>query len=161
MENYGDIHLHHSDYPDYPGTYTYDGKCRYSPYDHDKFDKYETPSPCGAGVDSCHVEYCHPGSWQGKQEPQCDGMVKNYCPSSQQVDCNQGVFGGEPTGNYDKHDKHETQSGAAFAHGPGCGCPACSVAGNGSLFSNWTTLMWLFVLIVAFIVGRRMWNRLA
>ena len=154
MENYGDIHLHHSDYPDFPGTYSYEGQCRYSPFNQDKFDKYEGSN---LGVEKCHVEYCHPGSWQGKQESQCDGVVKNYEPNSTNQSCSQGVFGEETGKDYSNYVPH--QSGTAFAHGPGCGCPGCSpvaVEGSSDLMGSYQTLVWLFALIVAFILGRKL-----
>ena len=68
MEHYGDTHLHHTSYPDFPGQYEYEGTCRFDSGKQEQWDKYDK-APTPPGMDQCHVEVCHPGSWQGKRVP--------------------------------------------------------------------------------------------
>ena len=146
MEQYGDIHLHQSDYPDYPGTYTYDGKCKYNALDHELYDKIGSGTPLG--MKSCHVEYCHPGSWQGKS---C-GKVKKYTPDSDFSSCKSGVFGDEPVGKYEKYYKGETQYGSMNQ-------PVAEKVMADDYMSPFKILLWLFVLIVGLIVAKNLWTR--
>jgi hypothetical protein len=146
MEQYGDVHLHQSDYPDFPGTYEYEGKCRYNALDHDLYDKADAGIPLG--LNRCHVEYCHPGSWQAKK---CN-IVKEYTPDNTNVKCKYGVFGDEPVGKYSKYMRGDTQYGSAFVH------PV--IAEQQDYWSIYKVLLWLFVIMVALIVGRGLWNRL-
>lgn len=141
MEGYGDIHLHQSDYADFPGQYTYEGKCRYNALDHKLYDNYiPTSIP---GMDKCHVEYCHPGSWQGKA---C-GMVKAYSPDDNQVTCQSGVFGDEPVGKYDEYNKIALKLYAAQQKDE-----------EKKEEGNYNILLWVFVLLVAFFLGRMIWQ---
>lgn len=170
MENYGDIHLHQSDYPNDPTNF--EGKCRYSALNHQPYDKY-TPQPeSPLGINRCHVEYCHPGSWSSK----C-GQVKEYSAANDNDSCNHGnrggVFGDEPVGNYDNYipEQHggfvvqPSHSGQAQAQAVAevemiKAQVAMEEAIQGEQY--WTAyriLLWLFVLAVGFILLRRIARR--
>lgn len=141
MEGYGDIHLHQSDYADFPGQYTYEGKCRYNALDHKLYDNYiPTSIP---GMDKCHVEYCHPGSWQGKN---C-GMVKAYTADDNQVTCQSGVYGDEPVGHYDEYNKqmqiHIQQKETEKPTEPAF-----------DMLSGYNILLWIFVILAALVAGK-------
>ena len=144
MEQYGDIHLHQSEYPDFPGTYTYDGKCRYSSYDHKLYDNVENGIPLG--MNKCHVEYCHPGSWQSK----C-GKVKNYHSDTDTDSCNGGVFGDEAVGNYGKYSMHEKQPHYAIMK------PQMK---HDNYMESYKVLLWLFVLLVGILLFKNIWTRM-
>lgn len=187
MEHYGDVHLHHTSYPDFPGQYEYEGTCRYDSGKQDQYDKYDK-APTPPGMDQCHVEHCHPGSWQGVQESSCDGVVKQYQPDAYDGTCDYGLMGDQ----YDKYDKGDTQTGLApstcgkpqgvvpqevveVSHGPRCGCPGCSHGAQvahaqvaaaqegGSMFDltgQYQLFVTLFALAVMFLVGRMVLRRL-
>ena len=152
QEDYGDIHLHSSEYPDFPSAY--EGKCRYNALNHNLYDKY-TPQPeMPLGMNRCHVEYCHPGSWQSI----CNN-VKQYKAANDNDDCPTGVFGDEPIGKYDNYVQGPSQTGQAFmmakahAHAK---AKAEAEAGDAENYWNaFRIVLWLFVLAVAFILIRR------
>jgi hypothetical protein len=167
-EHYGDVHLHHSLYPDYPGVYGQE-ECRFNSSEQDHYDKMPGQECEGAG--QCHVEYCHPGSWQGKQEGECDGRVKLYQPH----------VGDDLSDKYDKYDKDETQRGhvcegmCGSAHGEVvegmCGCvgaprqervlaPQKAEEEESDLMSAYRLVVTLFVLAVLFLAVRMALRRL-
>ena len=60
-EEYGDIHLH---YDGYPSDFTTKSPvCKWTPFGKAPYDPYTPEVPLYDR--RCHVEYCHPGTWQG------------------------------------------------------------------------------------------------
>jgi hypothetical protein len=166
MENYGDIHLHQSDYPNDPTAF--EGTCRYNALNYQPYDEYVAPQPeKPLGMNRCHVEYCHPGSWSSR----C-GQVKEYSAANDTDSCNHGnkggVFGDEPVGNYDnyipeKHGgfvaqpSHSDQAQAAEAEMVNAQIQA-DIEGE-QYWTAYRILLWLFVLAVGFILLRRIARR--
>jgi len=167
MENYGDIHLHQSDYPNDPTDF--EGTCRYNALNYQPYDKY-TPQPeLPLGMNRCHVEYCHPGSWSSR----C-GQVKEYSAANDNDSCNHGnrggVFGDEPVGNYDNyipenHGAHAVQSNPEVppevieAQVAQAQAEIEEVIQGEQYWSAYRILLWLFVLAVGFILLRRIARR--
>ena len=62
-EHYGDPHLHYEDIPEYQGTHS--GSCKWNAQGQSPYDLYQSEKPLYP--QRCHVEYCHPGTWQGSE----------------------------------------------------------------------------------------------
>jgi hypothetical protein len=155
MEHYGDVHLHHSLYSDYPGVYGQE-ECRFNSSDQDHYDKMPSQECEGAG--QCHVEYCHPGSWQGKQEGECDGRVKLYQPH-----VGQPHVGNDSSDKYDKYDKDETQRGQlceGMCGGVGSYDKSDKQEEDIDLMDVYRVVVTLFVLAVLFLAVRMALRRL-
>jgi hypothetical protein len=60
MEMYGDVHLHYDGYPEYNGYKS--GSCKWNANAQAPYDVYVPDAPLYPN--KCHVEYCHPGTWQ-------------------------------------------------------------------------------------------------
>jgi hypothetical protein len=61
-EGYGDVHLHYDGYP--ADVDTSSNSCKWSPSGKAPYQPFVPETPMYP--QQCHVEYCHPGSWQGK-----------------------------------------------------------------------------------------------
>jgi len=59
-EHYGDPHLHYEGYPEYSGYK--DNACKWKASNQAPYDNYIPETPLYPN--RCHVEYCHPGTWQ-------------------------------------------------------------------------------------------------
>jgi uncharacterized membrane protein len=60
MEHYGDPHLHYEGYPEYTGYKS--AGCKWNANAQAPYDVYVPETPLYP--QKCHVEYCHPGTWQ-------------------------------------------------------------------------------------------------
>ena len=79
-ENYGDIHLHYKKYPDSELQGHQD--CPWNAEGRMPYEALQLP----VEPEKCHVEFCHPGTWQGKGGKLCGGkMVATQQPMQMQM----------------------------------------------------------------------------
>jgi hypothetical protein len=78
-EGYGDPHLH---YNSHPNDIINTNSCKWSPQGKAPYEQYVSETPMYP--QQCHVEYCHPGSWQGKggaaEAPQIQMQMEASAP---------------------------------------------------------------------------------
>ena len=70
FEGYGDPHLHYEEYPEYQGAQS--AGCKWNAENQSPYDQYVPEAPLYP--QRCHVEYCHPGTWQGTDKDQLPSL---------------------------------------------------------------------------------------
>jgi hypothetical protein len=87
-EGYGDPHLHYEGIKEHD---THSPVCKWNANNVKFYQNYVPESPLYPN--RCHVEYCHPGSWQGTDIAQCNcGKIPQVVQLPQQPEVTPQLF---------------------------------------------------------------------